>query len=124
MMIRLSAAAPIVAFIAMFALTVSAQGEVYKPGNGVTLPQVVREVKPVYTREAKEARISGTVLIRAVVESDGKVGDVQVTRSLDKEYGLDDQAVKAARQWEFKPGTKDGKPVAVEITLEMTFTLK
>ena len=47
-----------------------------------------------------------------------------VTQSLDKEYGLDTQAVEAARQWLFKPGTKDGKPVAVRVALEMTFTLK
>ena len=47
-----------------------------------------------------------------------------VTESLDKEYGLDTQAVEAARQWLFKPGTKDGKPIAVRVTLEMVFTLK
>ena len=44
--------------------------------------------------------------------------------SLDPTYGLDEQAVAAAKRWEFKPGTKDGKPVAVRVTLEMSFTLK
>ena len=38
--------------------------------------------------------------------------------------GLDQQAVKAAKQWRFRPGTKDGKAVAVSVTLEMRFTLK
>ena len=103
---------------------VAAQEEIYKPGNGVTLPAVVKEVKPVYTAEAKAAGIQGGVTLRVVVRADGSVGDVQVTQSLDKEYGLDDEAVKAARQWEFKPGTKDGKAVPVQISLEMTFTLK
>jgi outer membrane biosynthesis protein TonB len=43
--------------------------------------------------------------------------------SLDERFGLDNEAVKAARQWVFKPGTKDGKPVAVRIILELTFSL-
>lgn len=107
-------------------LSASAVGaqEVHKPGNGVSLPVVVKEVKPTYTREAKEAGIRGSVWLRVVVQADGLVGDVQVTRSLDKEHGLDNQAVQAAKQWEFKPGAKDGTAVAVEVTLEMTFTLK
>ena len=48
--------------------------------------------------------------------------DVRVTRSPDEE--LDQEAVKAARQWKFKPGTKDGRPVAVQVNIELTFTLK
>ena len=54
----------------------------------------------------------------------GVVGDVEIVESLDKVYGLDDQAIKAIRQWTFEPGTKDGKPVAVRVEVEMTFTLK
>jgi hypothetical protein len=60
---------------------------------------------------------------------DGRVsfpllGDVTVDESLDKVYGLDDQAVKAATQWTFRPGTKDGMAVAVRVHIEMRFTLK
>jgi TonB family protein len=98
--------------------------QVYKPGNGVTLPQVVREMKPKYTAAAMQAKIEGTVWLECVIGADGNVADVEVTRSLDTEYGLDDEAVAAARQWQFKPGQKDGEPVAVRITIEMTFTLK
>ncbi len=98
--------------------------QVYKPGNGVTLPSVVREVKPEYTDEAKAQKIQGSVWLRIVVLADGTVGDIQVTRSLDDKYGLDRQAGRAATKWLFKPGTKDGKPVPVEVTLELTFTLK
>jgi protein TonB len=97
---------------------------VYKPGNGVTLPQVTKEVKPEYTAEAKKARIAGTVLLDVTVTEKGEVEDVQVIRSLDQEFGLDQQAIKAAKQWLFKPGTKDGNPVPVRVSLEMTFTLK
>jgi TonB family protein len=95
---------------------------VYKPGQGVSAPVVVKEVKPQYTPDAKEAKIQGTVTLECVVETDGSVGDVAVTKSLDT--GLDQEAVKAARQWRFTPGKKDGKAVRVQISFEMTFTLK
>ena len=98
--------------------------QVHKPGSGITLPVVVKEVKPYYTPEAMEKKIQGSVWLKIVVLPDGTVGDIQITRSLDAEYGLDRAAGKAARQWLFKPGTKDGKPIAVEVTLELTFTLK
>ena len=101
-----------------------AQAEVHQPGNGVTLPVVVHEVKPVYTPEAMQQKIQGSVHVRIVVLPNGTVGDVSVSQSLDAEYGLDQQAIVAAKQWEFRPGTKDGKPVPVEVTLEMTFTLR
>lgn len=110
--------------VTMLTAMTLAQAEVYKPGDGVTLPVVIKDVKPTYTKAAKDARIQGVVWVDAVVQADGNVGNVQVTRSLDTEFGLDEQAVKAAKEWKFKPGTKDGKPVAVRITLEMTFTLK
>jgi len=92
---------------------------VYEPGNGVSLPSVLREVKPLYTTEAIAARIQGTVLMSVVVLSDGTVGDVTVVRSLDPIYGLDAQAVSAAKQWLFAPGMKDGTPVAVRVTIEI-----
>ena len=89
-----------------------------------TMPTVVREVKPDYTAEAKQRGIQGTVELSVVVNDDGTVGEVKVTRSLDDKYGLDEQAVMAMKKWQFKPGTKDGKPVAVEVTVEMSFKLK
>ena len=92
--------------------------------DGVTLPTVERSVKASYTPAAMEARIEGMVLLDAVVLADGKVGDVTVTQSLDKEYGLDTQAVETVKQWLFKPGTKDGKAVAVRVTIEIRFALK
>jgi TonB family protein len=92
--------------------------------EGVTLPRIVREVKPQYTQAAMDAHIQGAVMLAIVVEPDGTPGDVRITRSLDPMYGLDEEAVKAARQWRFRAGTKDGKPVAVRIEIELTFTLK
>lgn len=107
----------------MFA-TLLAQAEVHRPGNGVSLPVVVTEVKPDYTREAMQQQIQGSVWLSCVVSEKGVITDVEVTRSLDKEFGLDQAAIDAARQWKFKPGQKDGKAVAVRITIELTFKLK
>ena len=76
----------------------------YRPGNGVTLPRVLREVKPQYTSDAMRAKIQGTVLLECVVRPDGSVGDVQVLRSLDPTFGLDQEAIKAAKTVALRAG--------------------
>jgi TonB family protein len=122
--LAISAAATVSAAVTFPMAATQRSSQVYKPGNGVTLPSIVREVKPEYTPEAKAQKIQGSVWMEVVVLDSGDVGDVHVTKSLDAEHGLDQQAIKAAKQWKFKPGMKDSKPVAVEVTIEMTFTLK
>ena len=67
---------------------------------------------------------TGTLMMTAVVRTDGTPGDIAITQSLDTEYGLDKQAVAALGQWRFDPGLKDGKPVPVRVTIEMRFWLK
>ncbi len=99
-------------------------GGVYQPGNGVTLPRILREVKPAYTSDAMRAKVQGTVLLQCIVRPDGSVTDIQVLRSLDSVFGLDQEAMKAARQWRFAPGTRMGQAVPVQITIELTFTLR
>jgi protein TonB len=99
-------------------------GGVYRPGSGIVLPRPIREVKPQYTADAMRAKIQGQVLLEAVVLPDGSVGDVEIVRSLDPVFGLDQEAIKAAKQWRFVPGTRQGQPVAVLVTIEMTFTLR
>jgi len=99
-------------------------GGAYRPGNGVTLPRVLHEERPQYTSDAMRAKVQGTVLLECVVRPDGSVGDVQVIRSLDPTFGLDQQAVAAARKWRFAPGTRLGEAVPVLITIELTFTLR
>ncbi len=99
-------------------------GGAYRPGNGVMNPKVLREVKPVYTAEAMRAKIQGTAIVECVVLPDGTVGDVQIVKSLDPTFGLDQEAVKAAKRWLFQPGTLKGQPVAVLVSIELTFTLR
>ena len=105
------------------ALAQSQSGDAYQIGNGVKAPQLVKEVKPNYTEAAMRRRVEGVVEMKVVVLADGTVADdVRIARSLDED--LDQQAIIAVRQWTFKPGTKDGTPVAVQVNIEMTFTLK
>ena len=99
-------------------------GGVYRPGGDVTTPRLLYDVPPRYTTEAKRAGIQGTVWLEVVVLPDGTVGDVEVTKSLDRVYGLDDQAIAAARNWRFAPGTRFGEPVAVLVGLELFFNLR
>jgi TonB family protein len=99
-------------------------GGVYRPGSGVINPRILREVKPQYTADAMRAKVQGTVLLECVVLADGTVGRVDVVKSLDPTFGLDAEAVKAAKQWRFQPGTRFGEPVAVLVTIELTFTLR
>jgi len=98
------------------------QGPV-RPGNGVTLPRVLKELRPQYTSQGMRAKIQGTVMIECVVLTDGTVGDIKVVRSLDPFNGLDEAAITAAKQWRFSPGTRNGQPVPVIVTIELTFTL-
>ena len=81
-----------------------AGGGVYRPGAGIVLPRPIREVKPQYTADAMRAKVQGSVWIEAVVTPEGTVADARITKSLDRVFGLDEEALKAARQWRFVPG--------------------
>jgi TonB family protein len=87
----------------------------------VTKPVPTYKPRPVYTPEAKAAKIQGTVVLRITVEPDGTVGEINVIQSLDK--GLDQSAVDAVKNWKFKPATKAGKPIAVKTAIEIHFSL-
>jgi len=99
-------------------------GGAYHPGNGISDPVPIVSPEPKYTSDAMRNKIQGEVELQAVVKANGTVGDVKVTKSLDSEYGLDTEAIKAAKQWVFRP-SKDpsGKAVDVIVTLVLTFRL-
>ena len=95
-----------------------------KPGNGVSTPLLLREVKPAYTADAMRAKVQGVVLLECVVLPNGNVGNIKIIRSLDTMFGLDEEAIKAAREWRFEPGRRLGKPVAVRVVIELGFRLR
>jgi TonB family protein len=88
---------------------------------GIVAPRLLERVDPKYPSLALQEKIQGEVWMRAVVLEDGSIGDVQVTKSLDREHGMDDAAVAAAKKWKFRPATENGKPIPVVVTITMEF---
>jgi TonB family protein len=87
----------------------------------ITPPTAIYKPQPPYTKEAKEAKLEGTVVLEVTVEANGTVSDVKVIRPLGK--GLDESAAKTVRTWKFKPATKAAKPVAWTGAIEVGFQM-
>ena len=97
------------------------QTEVYEPGGAVKAPKLLHYVEPEFSSKSKEAFIEGVVRISTVVTTEGRPSDSRVVRGLNAEE--DRTAMEALKQWRFQPGTKDGKPVNVRVTIEIAFHL-
>jgi TonB family protein len=96
-------------------------GGTYRPGGAVSSPRLLVEVKPRYTPDALRLKIQGTVVLEAIVGTDGFPSHIRVVRSLDR--GLDAEAAVAAAQWRFEPGRLAGVPVDVLVTIMIDFKL-
>jgi len=96
-------------------------GGAFRVGNGVTAPALLFKKEPEYSEEARKAKYQGTVVLYVQVDPSGRAINMKVLRSLG--LGLDEKAMEAVKQWKFKPGMKDGKPVTVEAQIEVNFRL-
>jgi TonB family protein len=95
---------------------------VFMPGKDLTNPKPISMPKPEYTDEARKAMIEGAVVLQAVVRKDGTVDTFRILQGLG--HGLDESAIQTvAQQWRFMPGMKDGQPVDVMVTIEVSFRL-
>lgn len=94
---------------------------VFRVGSGISAPVPTYKREPEYTREAGKNNIQGRVVLYVEVDPTGHTRNIKVIRSLG--YGLDEKAIEAVSQWEFRPGMKDGKPVTVAATIEVNFSL-
>jgi protein TonB len=90
-------------------------------GGGVSAPVVVRSVEPEFTQEARVANFQGSVTIQLIVDAQGNPQNVHVVRHLG--MGLDEKAIEAVRQYRFKPAMYEGRPVAVQLVIEVEFHL-
>ena len=84
-------------------------------------PQLVKKVEPEYSELARIAQFEGSVRLSIVVGTDGVPSNIQVAKPVG--FGLDEKAVEAVSQWQFKPGTKQGQAVPVFATVEVNFRL-
>ena len=97
---------------------------VYRVGGGVIAPRVLESPKPRYTQSAMRARIEGEIRLSCVVNTDGRCEDITILQSLDRDNGLDEEAINTLRQWRFTPGTLEGQPVNVRVIVELSFNLR
>jgi TonB family protein len=85
-------------------------------------PRAIDTPEPDYSREGKGQGIQGVVRLDVIIGTDGRVHNARVVKSL--EPSLDAKALERVKTWKFTPSTKDGKPVAVEMVIEVSFDLR
>jgi len=93
-------------------------------GSDMTMPIEIHRGTPQYTAAAMHARAQGIIIVECVVQTNGVCADIRVKRSLNPAFGLDEEAIKAASQWRFRPATQRGEPVPVLVTMEIAFSLR
>ena len=106
---------------------------IYHPGDGVTVPKLIYSVEPEFSEKARKRKIAGNIGVQLIVDTDGHVRDVHmikscaenITNKKDHEAALqlDQKALEAARQYHFEPATFQGKPVPVELNVEVNFQI-
>jgi TonB family protein len=96
-------------------------GDLYATGNGVSMPRAIYSPEPEFSEEARRSKYQGEVTLLATIGADGRTRDLLVVRSLG--MGLDEKAIAAVRTWRFEPGKKDGRPVAVQMNIIVSFHL-
>jgi TonB family protein len=97
------------------------QGILRAGRNGVTVPSGVYMPTPDYTDPARIAKFQGSLVVLVKVSEEGRAEDLKVLRGLP--FGLNQTALDTVRTWKFRPATLDGKPVPVQVPIEVTFRL-
>jgi TonB family protein len=90
-------------------------GLVFRPGNDVTPPVIIKKILPIFPEEAKRAKIESKVIAEAIIDKNGIPRSVKLISITDDRLGFGKAVIEAFKQWRFQPATKNGKPVAVLI---------
>ena len=94
-------------------------------GTQVVSPTLLISQEPKYTSKAMQAKVQGIAEVEAVVLPNGTIGDVRLVKSLDPAFGLDDEAIKCARLWLFRPGRdRQGRAVSSVVRIQLEFVLR
>ena len=112
---------PVLLAIATEIITAQVAGsdDVIRIGPGVTPPRILHKIEPEYSPDARADHVQGTVIFQLVVNEKGRPTNISVISPLG--FGLDERAQAAIEKWEFAPGMKDGKPVKILATVEVSF---
>jgi TonB family protein len=94
---------------------------VYRMKDVDTKPRQIKAKEPKFSAQARRDKVQGIAVLLIVVTREGGTTDIRVRYGIG--HGLDEEAVKAVRKWKFAPATKDGKPVAVQVSVEVDFHL-
>ena len=92
-------------------------------GGNVQSTKLVRKVQPKYPPQMKEAGITGTVALQAVISREGHVLNLQSISSSDVHPDLVEAAITAVQQWQYEPTLLNGEPVEIETQINVNFTL-
>ncbi|AFL87216.1 TonB family protein [Terriglobus roseus DSM 18391] len=90
--------------------------------GGIMAGQVLTKVQPKYPQSAKDAHISGAVVLRALIDETGKIQQLQLVSSPDR--ALTESAMDAVRQWVYRPYLLNGNPTSVETNITVTFSFE
>lgn len=99
-------------------------GDLVDIGMVTRSPQATKVVKPEATTLARSRRVSGTVLVRVLVDENGKAAQAEVYRDTNPRVGLGEASVTAVKQWEWTPAIKDGVKVKTWIVVPLPFVIK
>jgi TonB family protein len=91
-------------------------------GGEVSRPEKISGPPPVYTEMARKARVTGVVIVEAVIDEQGNVTDAHVLKGLP--MGLDQSALEAVMEWKFEPAQRYGQSVPVYYTLTINYTMQ
>jgi protein TonB len=97
-------------------------GEIADIGGAVLPPKAIYSPKPHYTEEARQARVQGMVLLETIIDTQGNVAAVRILKGLP--MGLTESAIETVKTWKYQPSTRNGKPVAVRMHLNVGFWLQ
>jgi TonB family protein len=108
---------------------------VYRVGGGVTAPKLVYAAEPQFSEQARKRKINSSALVQLVVETNGHVREIHIIKSAAENYAnknpkdrdaalsLDQKAIEAVGQYRFEPGKLNGKPVPVQLKVEVNFEI-
>ena len=96
---------------------------VRKIGGSVSAPVLVYSAEPEFTEEARKEKVAGDILVNCIVDENGFPRNVYVVRGIDKNLGLNEKAIEAVQKYRFKPAMENGKPVPVELNVQVNFQI-